>query len=69
MPYVPEDINEEELHCTQQKEERQRDEAEGGTAKGKHPRSLKTSSVNPDGLLSNPEQTIFKLSARLKSIN
>lgn len=31
--------------------------------------SLKTSSVNPDGLLSNPEQTIYKFSARLKSTN
>lgn len=31
--------------------------------------SLKISSVNPDGLLSNPEQTIYKFSARLKSTN
>lgn len=69
MPYFPDDIDEEELHCTQKKEERQRDEAERGTARGKHPHSLKTSSGNPDGLLSNPEQTIFKLTARLKSIN
>lgn len=69
IPYLPEDVNEEGLHCTQKKEERQADEAWGGMAWGKHPCSLKTSSVNPDGLLSNPEQTIYKFSARLKSTN
>lgn len=69
MPYIPEDVNEEELHCTQKKEERQRYEAEGGMGLGETFLFLKAYSVNPDGLLSNPEQTIYKLSARLKSIN
>lgn len=69
MPYLPENANEEELHCTLKKGERQRDEAQGGMAWEKHPCSLKISSVNADGLLSNPEQTICKFSARLKYTN